>query len=435
MFFLEIYKTLRSRFWVLILGLLAFVLVWIFMLESDENRMIYNPLLAENGFFWAKVSEIYGGLFLSFLVLPVIITLINLIIFQDKGAGLLRGFDVFGIPKTRYWVNKFIYVHSLTLLICFLVVSLPPVVYMLAGKRDIFQWSHLMTSLFVATKIWMTMWATTICVFIFCIVFPKLYQSLLAGFGLILWTFIFPFSPVIFVQQGAILFQDLSLDKVPMQWTMDHFKWEWWSVLMSAIIGVLFVTLVFLFRRKVLFRRMFFQLCMMITAWVLASCTTGEDSGGQVTDPIGNSADSQFLVWMDTVSVMDQQGKSYILKSILGKSRDALIYLGFWNSHCIPCMKAFPVIDELSERYSRDELQVVFLNTDEDPDRWARALDFTRTRGHPDHYRVRYPEHFTMKTIGLNVYPRYVVLDQEMEVIDFRAPVPNVTYVDSLLRE
>ena len=44
MFFLELYKTLRSGYWWLIAGLLGFSLIWIFTMGSNENRLIYNPL-------------------------------------------------------------------------------------------------------------------------------------------------------------------------------------------------------------------------------------------------------------------------------------------------------------------------------------------------------------------------------------------------------
>ncbi len=96
-------------------------------------------------------------------------------------------------------------------------------------------------------------------------------------------------------------------------------------------------------------------------------------------------------------------------------------------------MKAFPEIKVLTDQYNASKLKVLYLNTDENPRRWEKALAFTDNLHHPDHYRFRYIDFNTLAKVGLNVYPRYLVIDQNGEVIEFRAPVPYRPYIDSLL--
>lgn len=149
----------------------------------------------------------------------------------------------------------------------------------------------------------------------------------------------------------------------------------------------------------------------------------------------GSHADKDTLLiqWLDTVQLLDKQSILMSLSDILEKTKASVVYLDFWNSHCVPCMKAFPDLNELTRHYPERDLKIVYLNTDENPERWQKALAFTKNENHPDHYRVKHPEFETLSKVGLNVYPRYLVMSRNKMILEFRAPVPYRAYIDSLL--
>ncbi|MFQ3236124.1 MAG: thiol-disulfide isomerase/thioredoxin [Paraglaciecola sp.] len=49
----------------------------------------------------------------------------------------------------------------------------------------------------------------------------------------------------------------------------------------------------------------------------------------------------------------------------LQKLKGKVLYIDFWASWCIPCKKSFPMMNELRNKYSSAELEIVAINMDE----------------------------------------------------------------------
>lgn len=66
----------------------------------------------------------------------------------------------------------------------------------------------------------------------------------------------------------------------------------------------------------------------------------------------------------------------------LSEYRGRVVYLDFWQSSCLPCREALPLLSSLREEFDRDDVEILSVNTDSSP---QDALAFM------DAYPVTYP--------------------------------------------
>jgi len=66
----------------------------------------------------------------------------------------------------------------------------------------------------------------------------------------------------------------------------------------------------------------------------------------------------------------------------LSEYRGRVVYLDFWQSSCLPCREALPLLSQLREEFDRQDIEILGINTDSRP---QDALAFM------DAYPVTYP--------------------------------------------
>lgn len=119
----------------------------------------------------------------------------------------------------------------------------------------------------------------------------------------------------------------------------------------------------------------------------------------------------------DTVLVDFKTGKTTSIASFKGK----VLYIDFWASWCIPCIKSFPFMNEISKNYPDNQFQVIAINMDENK---ADAEVFLQN----------YPANFTIftnpgnklaKTLQLPGLPMAFIVNAQGEIVAKHAGFNN----------
>lgn len=98
-------------------------------------------------------------------------------------------------------------------------------------------------------------------------------------------------------------------------------------------------------------------------------------------------------------------GGQISLDSLKGK----VVYVDFWASWCGPCVKSFPFMEELQQKYADDGFVIVAINMDQNPDDAHAFLD-----AHPVTFLIGLDAAGDVaKKFGVFVMPSSYIIDRE----------------------
>lgn len=97
------------------------------------------------------------------------------------------------------------------------------------------------------------------------------------------------------------------------------------------------------------------SLCLCLILWVptAAALALGDDAPAFALPRLMQSNDGQLTLPAPMIELKDFSGK--------------VVYLFFWDTFCAPCRDALPEMVSLRNRYSRDDLEIIAINTDTNP--------------------------------------------------------------------
>lgn len=122
----------------------------------------------------------------------------------------------------------------------------------------------------------------------------------------------------------------------------------------------------------------------------------------------------------------DNDGNKISFQKILDKHKGNAIVIDVWASWCPDCIKGFPELKNLQEKYPTTAF--VFLSLDKTKDKWKEAIKKYDLQG--DHYYLNEKMKDEFGTsIELDWIPRYIVVDTQGNIALKKAIVAN----DSLL--
>lgn len=115
-------------------------------------------------------------------------------------------------------------------------------------------------------------------------------------------------------------------------------------------------------------------------------------------------------------------GNFVSLENILAQHQGKPVVIDVWASWCPDCIKGFPELKNLQQKYP--EAVYVFLSLDRAVDKWKEAIEKYELNG--EHYYLNE----TMKgefgqSIELDWIPRYIVVDAEGNIALKKAIVAN----------
>ena len=125
--------------------------------------------------------------------------------------------------------------------------------------------------------------------------------------------------------------------------------------------------------------------------------------------------DQYFSEEIQQFEVLDQNGNSVSLKSILQNHEGKKVVLDFWASWCKDCRKGMPILQALQTE--TENVNYVFFSMDKSTERWLNAIVKMNIQG--DHYFIKegWGSNKLTDYLGLDWIPRYLVLDEKGKIL------------------
>lgn len=127
------------------------------------------------------------------------------------------------------------------------------------------------------------------------------------------------------------------------------------------------------------------------------------------------------------LSLIDSERNQVTLKSLLEENEGQFVYIDFWASHCVPCFAAMPHSKELKTDYSNKQISFIYISIDKEFDNWIRGMEKAEIKDYPSSYMVSNEgmKNTLLETLKVNEIPRYMLFNQEGDLIQYRAFGPS----------
>ena len=120
----------------------------------------------------------------------------------------------------------------------------------------------------------------------------------------------------------------------------------------------------------------------------------------------------------------DTQNNKITFKEILAKHKGAPILIDVWASCCPDCIKGFPELQNVQQKYPKTAF--VFLSLDKTKDKWKEAIKKYNLVGNHYYLNEKMGDEFG-KSIKLDWIPRYILVDAEGNIAQQKAIIANDT--------
>lgn len=151
-----------------------------------------------------------------------------------------------------------------------------------------------------------------------------------------------------------------------------------------------------------------------------------------IIDDDEKSADHEMksIKGLAPVNLYDFAGKSSDLKNIVTSGNHELTFVDLWASWCIPCIGEMPALKIMEDKLKGKPILFIAISIDkeEDIDKWVSVSKENNIYDKPNQYRLsNFKESPLTKLINLRTIPRYLVIDNEGEILndDFHRPSEN----------
>tara|TARA_Y100000034_G_scaffold7140_1_gene7890 strand:- start:4193 stop:4642 length:450 start_codon:yes stop_codon:yes gene_type:complete len=124
-------------------------------------------------------------------------------------------------------------------------------------------------------------------------------------------------------------------------------------------------------------------------------------------------------------------GSKTTLNDLLERYKGNTVFIEFWASWCADCIRGFPRIKSLQQKY--DDVIFVFISVDEDYFSWKNGI--LRHGLYGEHYNL--PKGMNdgdlVDFVRLGYIPRYMVVDKEGDIALFKSTKAKDEALEQLL--
>lgn len=134
----------------------------------------------------------------------------------------------------------------------------------------------------------------------------------------------------------------------------------------------------------------------------------------------------ELLAVEPTIELMGLQNSFINFEELLDQKKGNFLYIDLWAAWCIPCIKSFPAALALNEEYKDNGLEVIFLSIDDNYKFWEEvARKYNIALPTQSFVAIKKEDSGYLKTLNVALIPRYLVFDQEGNLIHPNAPKPD----------
>ncbi len=131
------------------------------------------------------------------------------------------------------------------------------------------------------------------------------------------------------------------------------------------------------------------------------------------------------------LSLEDTSGQLFSTSSLAGKT----VYVDFWFTTCAPCLQEIPYSKCLQQFFAADT-NIVFLNicieAFEKKERWKQLVKDKQMQGIHLFYARNRPQKINLLREYNIVFPTYVLVDKNQNILDADAPRPSEDFSNVL---
>ena len=156
------------------------------------------------------------------------------------------------------------------------------------------------------------------------------------------------------------------------------------------------------------------------------SFNSDKDNLNYITNIYENLKSNRGRDFLLNTPLKDIHNMPLTLKAFNGK----YLYLDFWSSSCAPCIKEFPDFNELSNKLKGKNIEFIGINILDTKKRWLGMIKKNDLQG--VQLTIDNNTKF-LDSLGVNGIPRYMLIDDTGNVLDFNAKRPSDLKIKSEL--
>jgi len=123
----------------------------------------------------------------------------------------------------------------------------------------------------------------------------------------------------------------------------------------------------------------------------------------------------------------DINGQAISLSDFKGK----LVYIDLWATWCGPCKAQIPFLNELEEKYKEKNISFISISIDKlaDLDKWKKMIEIKEMGGIQLIAENAWESEFAV-AYNVRSIPRFILIDQQGNIINVDAPRPSTSGID-----
>lgn len=136
--------------------------------------------------------------------------------------------------------------------------------------------------------------------------------------------------------------------------------------------------------------------------------------------------EQQSKITTDELATLIRPDKSELgFTTLLQQLKGNVIYIDFWASWCRPCIAEFPASHALKEKIKNQNITMLYLSVDTDFDSWIKAREKHKINDKHSFILSNPQKNELVKKINLGPIPRYIIIDQQGQILRMDAQRPS----------